>query len=140
MTEPYGTLRADSVRAGSGECGLQATPTSGHAMHKPLIAAVLALTVALPALAGEPPRARQNELLYLLEQDCGSCHGLRLKGGLGPPLLPADIADKPDEALVDAILQGRPGTPMPPWDIEITEAEVEWLVGRLRTGEVAYDK
>jgi cytochrome c55X len=109
-------------------------------MHKPLIAAVLALTVALPALAGEPPRARQNELLYLLEQDCGSCHGLRLKGGLGPPLLPADIADKPDEALVDAILQGRPGTPMPPWDIEITEAEVEWLVGRLRTGEVAYDK
>lgn len=109
-------------------------------MPRALPVFLLAMGLALPALAGEPPRARQNELLYLLEQDCGSCHGLRLKGGLGPPLLPADIAGTPDEALVDAILLGRPGTPMPPWDVEITEAEVAWLVGRLRTGEVAYDK
>jgi cytochrome c55X len=106
----------------------------------PLPVLLLAMGFALPVLADEPPRARQNELLYLLEQDCGSCHGLRLKGGLGPPLLPADIAEQPDEALVDAILLGRPGTPMPPWDVEITEAEVTWLVGRLRTGKVAYDK
>jgi len=109
-------------------------------MPRSLLAVFLVMGVTLPALAGEPPRPRQNELLYLLEQDCGSCHGLRLKGGLGPPLLPADIAGESDEALVDAILRGRPGTPMPPWDIEITEAEVRWLVGRLRDGEVAYDK
>ncbi len=75
-----------------------------------------------------------------MEQDCGSCHGLRLKGGLGPPLRPADIAETPDDALIDAILNGRPGTPMPPWDIEISDAEVRWLVGRLRAGEVAYDR
>ncbi|MDH3230699.1 MAG: cytochrome c [Alphaproteobacteria bacterium] len=109
-------------------------------MSKSLLVVVLVMGSALPSLAGEPPRVRQNELLYLLEQDCGSCHGLRLKGGLGPPLLPADIAGTPDAALVDAILRGRPGTPMPPWDVEITEAEVRWLVGRLRTGEVAYDR
>jgi cytochrome c55X len=109
------------------------------AMPRSLLAVLLAVGLALPALAEEPPRARQNELLYLLEQDCGSCHGLRLKGGLGPGLLPADIADTPDEALIDAILRGRPGTPMPPWEIEITAAEVAWLVGRLRTGKVAYD-
>lgn len=102
--------------------------------------ALLIIALAIPALADEPTRARQNELLYLLEQDCGSCHGLRLKGGLGPPLRPVDIAGTPDAALVNAILYGRPGTPMPPWDIEISEAEVRWLVGRLRTGEVAYDK
>ena len=109
-------------------------------MPRSLLAVFLVMGVTLPSLAGEPPRARQNELLYLLEQDCGSCHGLRLKGGLGPPLLPADIAGTTDEALIDAILLGRPGTPMPPWDVEITEDEVKWLVGRLRTGEVAYDR
>lgn len=109
-------------------------------MLRTLFAAGLAVAVALPALAGEPPRVRQNELLYLLEQDCGSCHGLRLKGGLGPALLPAAIAARDDETLIDAILLGRPGTPMPPWDFEITEAEAQWLVHRLRTGEVAYDK
>lgn len=105
-----------------------------------LIAVILAIGLVSGALADEPGRARQNELLYLLEQDCGSCHGLRLKGGVGPPLRPVDIADKPDAALIDAILNGRPGTPMPPWDIEISEAEVRWLVGRLRAGNVSYDK
>lgn len=109
-------------------------------MRSVVLAAAAALLLATPALAGEPTRARQNELLYLLEQDCGSCHGLRLKGGLGPALLPADLADKSDETLIDAILKGRPGTPMPPWDIEISEDEVEWLVGRLRSGKVSYDK
>lgn len=104
------------------------------------LVAGLTIGMAVPARAGGPTRERQNELLYLLEEDCGSCHGLRLKGGLGPPLRPADIASTSDAALIDAILNGRPGTPMPPWDIEISEAEVRWLVGRLRTGEVAYDK
>ncbi len=112
----------------------------GRVPWRALFSATLALCLTLPALADAPTRARQNELLYLLEQDCGSCHGLRLKGGLGPPLRPADIAGTPDQALIDAILHGRPGTPMPPWDIEITEAEVAWLVGRMRAGEVAYDK
>lgn len=140
MTERCETPQADSVGAGPGAARAQAVPAAVRGMQIPLTAAILALGVALPALAGEPTRARQNELLYLLEQDCGSCHGLRLKGGLGPPLLPADIADTPDEALIEAILLGRPGTPMPPWEIEITEAEVKWLVGRLRSGEVAYDK
>ena len=120
--------------------GMQKTRGKAITMPRPLFAVLLAMGFALPVLADEPTRARQNELLYLLEQDCGSCHGLRLKGGLGPPLLPADIANTPDEALIDAILLGRPGTPMPPWDVEITAAEVAWLVGRLRTGEVAYDK
>ncbi len=106
-------------------------------------AAMLVVLVVLPVLAAradEPAAERQRELLYLLEQDCGSCHGLRLKGGLGPPLLPADIAETPDEALEDVILLGRPGTPMPPWDAEISEAEVKWLVGRLRKGDVDYDQ
>lgn len=109
-------------------------------MRKAALALGLVMLLSGQALAGEPVRARQNELLYRLEQDCGSCHGLTMKGGLGPSLLPRDLENKPDEALIDAILAGRPGTPMPPWEFEISESEALWLVHRLRTGEIAYDK
>jgi cytochrome c55X len=57
-----------------------------------------------------------------------------MKGGLGPPLVPVVIAEKPEEALIDAILNGRPGTPMPPWAFALSEAEAAWLVDRLRRG------
>ncbi len=102
------------------------------------VAAVLAVggaTVAGAALA-DPAPERQKQLLYLLVQDCGSCHGLTLKGGLGPALLPKTLADKPDDMLVDTILYGRPGTPMPPWEFSISPAEAQWLVDRLRSGNV----
>lgn len=105
-------------------------------MPRVLLTILAAAVWALPAMAGEPAPPRQKELLYLLEQDCGSCHGLTMKGGLGPPLLPSNIADKPDEGLVDAILQGRPGTPMPPWEFEISEDEAFWLVRQLREGKL----
>jgi cytochrome c55X len=93
----------------------------------------IATLASVDALA-EPPPERQEELLHRLRQDCGSCHGMTLKGGLGPPLLPADLAGKDDRALVDTILYGRPGTPMPPWDFEISAAEAGWLVGQLKEG------
>jgi cytochrome c55X len=102
-------------------------------MRKVLLGLCLA-AVPFVAGAGEPPRARQAELLHLLTQDCGSCHGLTLKGGLGPPLLPADLRERDDDALVEAIVAGRPGTPMPPWGFEITEAEAAWLVRAMRKG------
>lgn len=101
---------------------------------RPLCLAI-ALTV-LPASEGfaEPSAARQDELLYRLRQDCGSCHGLTLKGGLGPALLPSAIAGKSSEALSDIILYGVPGTPMPPWEFEIDRDEVDWMVQRLKQG------
>ncbi len=82
----------------------------------------------------EPPQGRQDQLLYRLRQDCGSCHGMTLKGGLGPPLLPAAIAGKDDDALIEVILHGVAGTPMPPWDFEISRDEAAWLVRRLKEG------
>jgi uncharacterized protein involved in response to NO len=36
------------------------------------------------------------------------------KGGLGPPLLPRGLAGRSDAALAAVILDGRPGTSMPP--------------------------
>ncbi|HEB57265.1 MAG TPA: cytochrome c [Gammaproteobacteria bacterium] len=78
--------------------------------------------------------ARQAELINLLQQDCGACHGMTLKGGLGPALTPERVRNKSPQMLVDTILQGRPGTPMPPWSPFLTREEARWLVDRLYQG------
>jgi cytochrome c55X len=90
--------------------------------------------MAIPLHAAEPTPSRQHELLYLLKQDCGSCHGLTLKGGLGPALTPQALHDKPKAAMVATIMHGRPGTPMPPWSSELSEADARWLVENLYRG------
>jgi cytochrome c55X len=77
---------------------------------------------------------RQTELVRLVRQDCGSCHGMTLAGGLGPALLPALLRDKPEESLVATILYGRPGTPMPPWGAFLNENEARWIVDKLLKG------
>lgn len=84
--------------------------------------------------AARPGIARQAELVRMVRQDCGSCHGMTLKGGLGTPLLPENLRDKPVDSLVATIMQGRPGTAMPPWQGIIDEAEAEWIVTQLLTG------
>lgn len=104
-------------------------------MGNVLASTTVAVALILPVLAAAaPPADRQTELLYRLRQDCGSCHGMTLKGGLGPPLLPAALSGKADEALAEVILDGLPGTPMPPWGFEITPEEAAWLVRRLKEG------
>jgi cytochrome c55X len=92
--------------------------------------------VALAATAASPDVARQRQLLALLKQDCGSCHGMRLTGGLGPALTPEALRTKPAASLVATIVSGRPGTAMPPWRRFLSEAEAEWLVARLVLGDV----
>jgi len=95
---------------------------------------------ALAQVAGsEPGRShvspeRQAQLRNLLVQDCGSCHGLTLRGGLGPALLPADLVGKPTAYLQATILYGRPGTPMPPWRPFLSDAEAAWLADTLLRG------
>jgi len=95
------------------------------------------LLVGLALLPG-PARAidakRQAELADLVRQDCGSCHGMTLKGGLGRPLVPERIAEVDAESLAAIILGGVPGTPMPPWRGLITDAEARWIADRLKEG------
>jgi len=93
--------------------------------------------VAMAASAqsvADPAPARQHELIRLVRQDCGSCHGMTLKGGLGSPLLPDNLRDKPASSLVATVVHGRPGTAMPPWKTILAEGEAEWIVARLLTG------
>ena len=98
------------------------------------LAPLLLIFLSSGALATEPEPARQAELLHRLKHDCGSCHGMTLNGGLGPALLPAQLAERSDDELVETILDGLPGTPMPPWRFEIHPAEATWLVRQLKKG------
>ncbi|MGO8740180.1 c-type cytochrome [Rhodoblastus sp.] len=93
--------------------------------------AVLAL-LCVPVLArAGTPRAK---LIALVRQDCGSCHGLTLKGGLGPALLPQDLAGKSVEGLATIILDGVPSTPMPPWRGELSSEDARWIAQKLKEG------
>ena len=101
---------------------------------KPIAVWALLALIPLNLMAAEPAPARQQELIYLLKQDCGSCHGLTLKGGLGPALLPAALKTKSVDYLATTILDGRPGSAMPPWRGMVNEDEARWLAQRLREG------
>ncbi|MCC7427817.1 MAG: cytochrome c [Alphaproteobacteria bacterium] len=96
---------------------------------------LLGLAILLPASAAGPVSpARQAELRHLLIHDCGSCHGMTMRGGLGSPLLPSALEGRSDALLVEVILGGIRGTAMPPWAGEITEDEARWMVRLLRQG------
>lgn len=90
------------------------------------------LAMAAPVSAPSPERAAV--IRHLVRQDCGSCHGLTLKGGLGSPLTAESLAGRPDEALLATILNGRPGTAMPPWRPFLTEEEAKWVIKWLKDG------
>jgi cytochrome c55X len=96
--------------------------------------ALFGLLICASVSAQPPSEARQQQLLNLLKHDCGSCHGLPPKGGLGPALMPEALADKSDRQLIDTIQNGRPGSAMPPWQPFLSEAETGWLVQQLRSG------
>lgn len=88
------------------------------------------LTVSVAAETVTEPR--QSELRDLLHQDCGSCHGMRLTGGLGPALTPDALEGKNQAFLRTTISEGRAGTPMPPWKDLLTAAEIDWITGYLK--------
>lgn len=92
---------------------------------------IITLAFSASVMASEPDLARQQELRNMLAHDCGSCHGLTLKGGLGPSLLPEALVNKSEQFLVHTILEGRKGTAMPPWKPFMTEQEAFWIVQKL---------
>ena len=84
--------------------------------------------------AGTLTSQRKLELKNLLLQDCGSCHGMTMKGGLGPALTADVLKDKPRNIIEMAITYGRPGTPMPPWNTLLSKQEINWIVDTLYKG------
>lgn len=98
----------------------------------PRIAPALAaaLVAAAPVFA-EPDAAA---LERLVRQDCGSCHGMTLKGGLGPALTPEALEGARPADLVSTILDGAPERAMPSWRPLLSEAEARWIADYLLTG------
>lgn len=89
-------------------------------------AALLAIALALPA-AAEVAAPRAKALEHMVIQDCGSCHGLTMKGGLGKPLTAAALDGAAPETLAAIILDGVSGTAMPPWRPLLSEEEAVWI-------------
>ncbi len=98
------------------------------------------LSIAEDAVRQSISAERQHELTYMVQQDCGSCHGMTLKGGLGPSLLPERISVLPKQYLIDAVTHGRKDTPMPPWGPLLKHNEIEWIVEQLLLGQLGQKK
>ena len=98
-------------------------------MRKVLVLVVLSM--GAPAWAGVTPE-RAKALEHMVIQDCGSCHGLTLKGGLGRALTAQALAPTEPEGLALIILDGVPGTAMPPWRPLLSEDEAMWIARYLK--------
>lgn len=95
---------------------------------------ILMITTCLPFLSiatADVSSARQSELDTLLIHDCGSCHGLKRNGGLGPALHASDMGKYSVEALVAVILEGIPDSAMPPWGGLLSPEEARYLAEEL---------
>ncbi|MCU7936651.1 MAG: cytochrome c [Candidatus Thiodiazotropha sp. (ex Dulcina madagascariensis)] len=103
-------------------------------VKRPVLIAVSLALLAQNNWAAEIAAPRRAELLNLLKHDCGSCHGLSLKGGLGPALTPDKLTGKPVDFLATTILYGRYGTPMPPWRPFLSDPEALWLAEQIKAG------
>jgi cytochrome c55X len=55
---------------------------------------------------------------------------------MGPSLKPESLAGKPDELLITTILNGRKGTAMPSWKSMMSQDDITWLVGMLKSGKL----
>ena len=103
-------------------------------LWKPLLGLALLAASSAQAQTPAPDNARQSALVRMVRQDCGSCHGLYLTGGLGPALTRTALADKPLDFLAATIYGGRPGTPMAPWKAMLSEADALWIAEQLLAG------
>lgn len=88
------------------------------------------------AVAQDIDGLRQSELTRLVRQDCGSCHGMTLKGGLGKSLLSEDLVDFTSDEISEIILDGVTGTPMPGWKGLLTVQEANWIADQLKAGSI----
>ncbi|WFE89521.1 cytochrome c [Roseibium porphyridii] len=77
-----------------------------------------------------------DALIRLVHQDCGSCHGLTLKGGLGPDIRPDALSHYDVETLSEVVLDGIQGTAMPPWRPLMSETEAKKIAEYLLQGEL----
>lgn len=106
--------------------------------RKQMLGAICLWLFLAPGIAlgdeGSHSPLEQARLANLVIQDCGSCHGLTLRGGLGPPLRPENLAHLPAEAIAAIVSEGVPGSAMPPWKPLLSPEEIRWVSEQLKSG------
>lgn len=97
--------------------------------------AIIAI-LGVVSLHGHAEQRPESELRELVLQDCGSCHGMTLKGGLGPGLRPSDLENRSVEAVASIIRTGVPEAAMPPWKDLLSDEEIRWISEALKSGKL----
>ncbi len=103
-------------------------------LAKPVAKTEKISNISSPTSSSSISMQRHEEIIHILRQDCGACHGMTLQGGLGPSLLPDALSRLTHEQIVETISNGRPGTPMPPWKPFFSKQEIGWLATQLKQG------
>ncbi len=83
---------------------------------------------------GEITNERQSELLYFVEQKCPACHGIGMRGSIGPALSKANLQHLSVNAVTLTILYGLPEKGMPAWEAQLSEREASWIAELLKRG------
>ena len=104
-----------------------------------LVTACVLFSINFDVMAAELSTEKKAQLIHMVKQDCGSCHGMTLKGGLGPTLLPKSMNKLSESTIKNTILFGRPGTAMPPFESILTENEALWISQQLQQGLETHD-
>jgi cytochrome c55X len=106
-------------------------------MPRSEIFAIIATAISSTSLSatGTISPERAAELKNLVLQDCGSCHGMTLRGGLGPDIRSHALAGRTPQSIANSILDGVPGTPMPPWRLQLSESDAQWIANYLLKGQ-----
>ena len=100
-----------------------------------LVAFLLLTSLAMAEEQSGTKAANPTALEHLVKQDCGSCHGLTLKGGLGPDIRPDAVSHYDATTLAEVVLDGIPGTAMPPWRPIMSTSDAQWIANYLLTGK-----
>ena len=96
-----------------------------------LPATALALLALAPTLHAQIQRAGKVNEIYA--ENCASCHGEQMEGGLAPSMLDdAWLRGGDDESLARSIREGLPENGMPPWAGLLSEEDIRSLVIYIR--------
>ncbi len=68
----------------------------------------------------------------VFEKECQGCHGPNHEGGVGADLRPNKLKGKNAYMLAETILNGRPGTAMPPFKNTFSKADAQKMVDYLQ--------
>lgn len=86
-----------------------------------------------PAAPAPSPAAEVKPIVKLYQDTCGGCHSPNRQGATGPALIPQRIGGLGDDFLKAVILNGRPGTAMPPWKGVLSEEQINDLLKYIKS-------